>query len=273
MNKLIVAAAAALAFVFALPVSARDKREPLQVALKVPPPPTSKQQAANLPSGAPARSIGLRVEDRRGGTAGAVIGQGTSDNEVLFPILATSDIDQYVDGVTRQIVGSWGIDTAGARDGTLLLRYTQLNATHSGRAVGATYIGEVKLNYVLANRSGKTVAEGSVSGYVDHYGKGRSVENVNEALADALRDAMTKLLNENGFRKIWADSFTAVSATPAGGDRTAASGRSERPKKGAGAASTKSIEARLQRLEELYAKGTITKDEYDRQRAAIVGEL
>lgn len=278
MNKPIVRLAAAfamLALVAIQPAFARgDKdREPLQVALNIPAA-TGKAQPVNLPTGAPARSIGLRVEDGRGAAAGTVIGQGTSDDVVVFPILATNDIDHYVEGVASQTVASWGLDTASAKDGVLVLRYTQLSVTHRGRAVGATYVGEAKLKYELTNRAGRVVAEGNVSGAEDHYGKGRSVENCNEALRDGLRNALAQLLNEPGFRKVWSDSFVAAQPVSGGSGKQAAATEPAPARGGkAAGASSKTIEARLRKLEDLYKNGTITKDEYDRRRQEILSEI
>lgn len=246
---------------------AADNREPLRVQLQAPAAKTAAQNA----TGNPGRGVGLRVEDGRGDAAGAVIGRATSDDDVLFPIIATNEVAPFVQGVVQQTLLSWGIDSAAENDGTLRLRYTQLDINEKNRAVGATYIAEVKLDWTLLNRAGREVSHGSVYGTTDHYGKGRSVENVNETLSDAIKSALAQLANEPGFRKLWSDAFQneGVAETP----RASAPAKRARPAEKAADNSTRAIRIRLQKLDELYERKAITREEYEQRRAEILDEL
>ena len=165
---------------------AADNREPFSVRLQAPP----VKVAAPNPPGKAMRGVGLRVEDGRGDAAGAVIGHATSDDDVLFPIIASNEVTPFVQDVAQQALSGWGIDGAAAKDGTLRLRYAQFDIDEKNRAVGATYVAEVKLDWTLLNRAGREVSHGSVYGTTDHYGKGRSAENINETLSDALKSAV-----------------------------------------------------------------------------------
>jgi len=260
--------APALAGLFAFAVAhAADNREPLSVLLKAP----AASAAAAAVTGNPVRGIGLRVEDGRGEAAGAVIGRATSDDDVLFPIIASNEVTPFVRGVVQQTLSGWGIDSAAAKDGTLRLRYAQFDINEKNRAVGATYVAEVKLDWALLNRAGREVSHGSVYGTTDHYGKGRSVENVNETLSDALKSALAQLANEPGFRKLWSDAFQNESAAEA--PRTSTPAKRARPVERAAGNSTRGIQIRLQKLDELYERKAITREEYEKRRAAILDEV
>jgi len=253
-------------FVFAV-AQAAENREPFHVSLRAP----AAKATAPAKTGNSAYGIGLQVEDGRGDAAGAVIGRATSDDEMLFPIIASNEVTPFVQGVVQQTLSDWGIDSAASKDGMLRLSYSQFDINEKDRAVGATYVAEVKLDWTLRNRAGREVSRGSVHGTTDHYGRGRSVENVNETLSDALKSALAQLSNEPGFRKLWSDAFQkdGVAETPRA---TAPAKRARSPEKAAGN-STRSLEIRLQKLDELYERKAITREEYERRRAAILDEV
>jgi len=256
-----------LAGLFAIAsAQAADNREPLHVQLKAPLAKSEVQATGN-----PARGIGLRIEDGRGDAAGAIIGRATSDDDVLFPIIASNAVTPFVQDVVQRSLAGWGIDSAKAQDGALRLRYVQFDINEKNRAVGATYVAEVKLDWALLNRAGREVSHGSVYGTTDHYGHGRSAENINETLSDALKGALAQLSNEPGFRKLWSDAFQneGVAAAPRAAPPTK---RTKAAAKPAGN-STRSLEIRLQKLDELYERKAITREEYEKRRAAILDEV
>lgn len=252
---------------------AADNREPLHVQLKMPVVKAAKQAATNDP----ARGVGVRIEDGRGNAAGAVIGRATSDDDVLFPIIASNAVTPFVQDVVRQSLSGWNIDTAAAKDATLQLRYSQFDINEKNRAVGATYVADVKLDWTLFNRAGNDVAHGSVRGSTDHYGRGRSAENISETLSDALKDALAQLSNDSGFRKLWSDGFQNEGVVEA--PRASAPAKAAKPAKRERAAekpparSARNLEIRLQKLDELYERKAITREEYDQRRAAILDEI
>lgn len=244
---------------------AATERKPLQVQLAIKRAPAETTPPVPIP-GAQERSVALRIEDGRGADAGAVIGQAVNDGVVVYPIFATNDIDKYVEDITRGVLASWGLRIGEPTHGTLTIRYTKFNVAHNNRAVGATYVGDTTIAYTLTNRLGRVLAKGSFSGNVDHYGRGRSVEACNEALSESLADALSRMLNDADFRKVWSASPAVVDAAPAKTAKPAAAA-----KKGGG--STKSIESRLRQLEELRKNNAITQDEYEKRRAAILDEI
>lgn len=252
---------------------AADNREPLHVQLKMP----AVKAARQVATSDPARGVGLRIEDGRGNAAGSVIGRATSDDEVLFPIIASNAVTPFVQDVVRQSLSGWNIDTTAANDATLQLRYAQFDINEKNRAVGATYVAEVKLDWTLLNRAGNDVAHGSVHGTTDHYGRGRSPENIGETLADALKDALAQLSNDAGFRKLWSDGFQNDGVVDA--PRASAPAKPVKPVKRERAAekppahSARNLEIRLQKLDELYERKAITRGEYDKRRAAILDEI
>lgn len=252
---------------------AEDHHEPLHVPLKMPVAKTAKQAATS----GPARGVGLRIEDGRGSAAGSVIGRATSDDDALFPIIASNEVTPFVQDVVRQSLSGWNIDTAAAKDATLQLRYSQFDINEKNRAVGATYVAEVKLDWTLLNRAGNDVAHGSVHGTTDHYGRGRSAENISETLSDALKDALAQLSNDSGFRKLWSDGFQNEGVVEA--PRASAPSKSAKPVKHERAAekppvhSARNLEIRLQKLDELYERKAITREEYEKRRAAILDEI
>lgn len=254
-----------LGLAFAGNAAAAPDRTPLQVPLAVKGIPNAAQPVP-IP-GAQERSVALVVQDGRGAEAGSVIGQAVNDGVVVYPIFATGDVTQYVEEITRNVLGSWGLRIGEPTHGTLTVRYTKFNVAHNNRAVGATYVGSAAIQYTLVNRLGKELAHGSFSGSVDHYGRGRSVEGCNEALSESLADALARMLNDPGFRKVWSTSPAIADAAPAPKPAKAA------PPPRKADLSTRSIEGRLRKLDDLLKSGAITQDEYDKRRTAILNEI
>jgi hypothetical protein len=250
---------------------AATDRSPMQVAL------TAKQASSGATETSPIagsqdRSFALRIEDGRAPGAGQQIGEALDDGTPVFPIIATGNPAKFVEDVTRSVFATWGLHLGDPTSGTLALRFSKLNVAHNNRAVGATYIGDVTIDYTLLNRQGRVAAKGSFSGNVDHYGKGRSVENVNEALNEALGGALAQMLADAEFRKAWATAHDApVEAEPAQAASAPRESKAKPERKEN--ASTRSLEQRLRTLKTLLDNGTITQDEYDKRRAALLEEI
>ncbi|MBO9663529.1 YajG family lipoprotein [Dokdonella sp.] len=248
------------------PATAAPERRPLQVQLAVKGNLAEIAQPNPIP-GAQERSIALRIEDGRGASAGAVIGQAVNDGVAVYPIFATNDVTKHVEDITRSVLANWGLHIGEPTNGTLTVRYTKFSVTHNNRAVGATYVGDSTVEYTLTNRLGRVLSKGSFSGNVDHYGKGRSVDGCNEVLSESLADALSRMLNDPTFRKVWSTAPEVADAPPA------KPAKSTKPAAGAGKKGAGSLEARLRKLDELYKNGAITQDEYDKRRAAILNEI
>ncbi|MBZ0222931.1 MAG: DMAP1-binding domain-containing protein [Dokdonella sp.] len=274
---------------------AADKRDPLRIALKAPAHVETEFEMESVP----ARSLGVRVDAGACQVAGGIIGHASSDEERLYPIIATNALAPFIEEVARKVLTDWGLDTSSATDGNLQLRCEQLSIEHRNRAVGATYAGEVRLEWNLLNRSGQDVAHGVVTAAVDHYGLGRSAINVNQTLADTIGSALDQASNEPGFARLWSDSFQKFAAqapaessppvkAPAAKARSSKSApvRSTVPKAAPAApvastpapeeerpaASTRSVEERLRELDGLYERKAITRAKYEKRRAQILDE-
>ena len=256
---------ALLAFA-AAEAGAEVERRPLQIQLSAKPLPADAVQA-NPIAGAQERGIALHVEDGRPGHEGAVVGQAVNDGTVVYPIIATGDVNRYVEDVARNVMASWGLKVGEAALGTLTVRYTHFNVAHNNRAVGATYVGDTTIEYSLANRAGRVLAKGTASGNVDHYGKGRSAEGCNEALSESLANALSRMLDDADFRKVWSMPAQAVDAPPEA--KPAPKAALPKGAKSGG----KSLEARLRRLDELHGNGAISDDEYKQRRKEILDEI
>lgn len=261
-----VAALIGLALVHS--VDAAPDRTPLQVPLTVKSLPKSDQP--NPIPGAQERSIALVVQDGRGAERGSVIGQAVNDGVAVYPIFATNDVRAYAEEITRGLLGQWGLRVGEPTHGTLVVRFTRFDVAHNNRAVGATYVGNSTIEYTLSNRRGKVMARGTASGNVDHYGRGRSAEGVNEVLSESLANALSHMLNDSRFRLVWSNA-------PEVADAPSPAAKPAKPalpaKKAPVAGSTKSIESRLRQLDELLQGGAITQAEYDRRRTAILDEI
>lgn len=250
-------------------------RDPLQIVLREP---VAKKAAA--PATEAARGLDLRIDDGRGTAAGSGIGHGSNDGEALFPISASNAVTPFVEAIARRTLAGWNIDAASGADGTLRLRYTRLEVDAQAHAVGATYVGAVRLDWALLNRAGHEVSRGSAEGGMQHYGRSRSADNINEALAGALQAALGQLATDPAFRKLWDASFQsegappppAAPATPARRVKAAApatrADKAEETPSSAG-----QIMQRLRKLDELHERKAITREEYDKRRAAIIDEI
>lgn len=232
---------------------ARDSINELTLSLKFVP---QEGVQSNSPDLVPAmldKTAELRVEDGRGLANAADIGQGTNDDDKRFVIRATGDVRAYVEETSRRVMSDWGlkiITTPATR--ILNLRVMRFHVDESNKAVGSVYAAEVKLAYTLSDDNGRTLAQGAVSGEAHRYGRARSAENSNEVLSDALKEALAGTLSEPTLQSAWASGNAAASAKPA-------------PKE--------TPEERLRKLEDLYKKALITKEEYEKKRAEILKEL
>jgi hypothetical protein len=225
------------------------------LALKVPLTfdPQEGIEANNASIHAEARNtpIEVLVEDARGGEP-LTIGAGSDDDDDVFDIVATSDPVAFVRTNTHRVAKGWRVPLKEGADRTLHLRLMEFDVEESNKAVGSIYIATVAFRYSLM--SGRDVLmEGSVTGTAERFGRSASARNCNEVLSDALKDALAQIFDSSDVQKSW------ISGKPAPRD--------------ADADDEGTIEERLRKLEELYSKGVITKDEYDTKRADILSEL
>jgi len=252
LNTRPVITVAMLSLFMASGVTARDTRKELTVNLRFAP---QEGVQANSPDLTPAvleTTVAIRVEDARGGDAATTIGQGTNDDDQAFPIRASNDVDAYVADTVRQIGGGWGLKLADDSERVLTLRLTRFYVDESNKAMGSVYAAEVKVTYMLADRAGKKLIEGASSGTAHRYGRARSADNCNEVLSDSVKEAFANVLSEPRLQEAWSSGRTTGAA-----DKT----------------SHESVEERLRKLEDLFKKGLITKEEYDKKRAEILKDV
>ncbi|HEX7832883.1 MAG TPA: SHOCT domain-containing protein [Thermoanaerobaculia bacterium] len=246
--------AAALAFTFAFTVSARDTRKELNVTLKFAPQEGVQSNSPDLAAGVTEKPIALLVEDARGGDA-AVIGQGTNDDDATFPIRATSDVVPFIHETLKDVATNWGVKIDDGADRVLTIRLARFTVDESNKALGSVYEAEARLAFVLSDKSGKKLAEGSGSGSATRYGRARSADNCNEVLSDSLKEAFATVLSDSRLQDAWT------------------TGRASSASSSSTSAPAESVEERLRKLDELLKKGLITKEEYDKKRAEILKDI
>jgi hypothetical protein len=242
-----------MAALFAASLLARDTRQELTVNLKFAPQEGVASNSADVPPAMLDHPFELRVEDARGLSDALGIGQGTNDDDKAFPIRASAEVVGYLQETIGKMAGEWGMKTGQGGDRVLTVRVTRYFVEESNKAVGSVYSAEAKLAFVLADGSGKSLAEGAESGEAHRYGRARSADNCNEVLSDALKEAVANTLSDQRLQSAWVSGKGEAGASQA------------QP--------SESAEERLRKLDELLKKGLITKEEYDKKRAEILKDL
>jgi uncharacterized lipoprotein YajG len=237
---------------FASLAYARGNLKELTVALKFTPQEGVHSTSADLPPALLNEAVEIRVEDARKLEDPLVIGQGTGGDDKLFPIHADRDVIAFIQEMVTGVAKEWSLKQERPATRILTLQVTRFFIDESNKAVGSMYGSEVKFAFIIKDARGKNLAEGTGSGTAHRYGKAHSVENINEVLSDALKEAYANVLADKTLQTAW------VSGTPSGNT-------------GAHAADT--TEERLRKLDDLLKKGLITKGEYDKKRAEILKDM
>ncbi len=200
------------------------------------------------------------MQDGRESADPRIVGTGTNDDDLPFPIRAMTDVGQFVGEAVAQLATAQALKK-GSSDRVLQLRLTRFNVNESNKAIGSTYNAEVHFAYSLLDGQGRTLTEGATAGTAARYGRARSGENCAEVLSDALKDAFTKAIADPVLHRAWASGQpTPSAASPAGAGP-------------APAAAPGSIESRLKTVDDLFKRGVITAEEHATRRAAILKEL
>jgi len=251
--KLVHRATVALALVFAFTLSAKDARREMVVNLKFVPQESVQTTSPDLPQDLLDRGFELRLEDSRRLSDKAMIGEGTNDDDQTFPIRAGTDLIAYLNESLKGVSTAWALKDG--HDRVLTIAVSRFFVNESNKPLGSMYSAEVKLSYVLTSADGITLAKGIGSGEARRYGRSRSQDNCNEVLSDALKGAYAEVLGDTTLHTAW------ISGKPAAGSASSSAEPKETP------------EERLKKLEDLYKKGLITKEEYERKRAEILKAL
>lgn len=245
---------AALTLLISFDAAARGKD--LTVNLKFVPQEGVHSESPDLPPSMLERSYELRVEDGRSAADATRIGKGTDDDDEVFSINAGSDIVAYTKETMADVSADWGLKTADSSDRVLTVKIVRFFVEESNKALGSMYASEVKLSWILSDANGTKLAEGAGSGSAHRYGRARSADNCSEVLSDALKEAFGDVLASHNLQTAWTSGKAA-----AGGGAAASSGD-----KG-------SVEERLRKLDDLYKKGLITKEDYEKRKAEILKDV
>jgi hypothetical protein len=245
-----------------LALSAQDK--PITTSLKFKPQEGVSKNAPLLPDGFKDKSVAIKVVDGRKVKTPGTIGEGTGDEDRVFPILTEDDVVRYATDVLIQVAEQWGMNTRGnPADRILTVKLANFYVTESNKAVGSMYSGDVTVNYSLADSRGKTLASGTVSGDSKRYGRARSRDNYSEVLSDAMKAAYSSMFDDQPLQDAWMSGKSSGSSRPI----EAAGSKSSAP------CDDLTPEQRMKRLDDMLKKGMITKDEYNSKRAEIVKML
>lgn len=236
-----------------LNAASQEGPKELLVTLKFVPQESVSTASVALPSSVLNRTVELRVEDGREVLDPRVIGDGTDDDDLPFPIKSRTDVAQFVGATIDALATAHALKKGTPADRVLQLRVTRFNVRERNKAVGSTYAAEAHLLYVLVDGAGTTLSEGASAGTASRYGRARSEGNCTEVLSDALKDAFVKMLTDSALRQAWASGQPLPSA--------------QSP------AATATIEERLKVLDDLLKRGVITTEEHAARRAAILKQL
>ncbi|MDP9192738.1 MAG: SHOCT domain-containing protein [Acidobacteriota bacterium] len=239
-----------------IPLDASARGNDLTVNLKFVPQEGVHSESPDIPPSMLERSYELRVEDGRSAADAQRIGKGTDDDDDVFTITAGSDVIAYTRETLQGIGADWGLLSSDPKARILTVKVSRFFVEESNKALGSMYASEVKLSWILSGADGTKLAEGAGSGSAHRYGRARSADNCSEVLSDALKEAFTDVLASQSLQTAW------TSGKAAAGSAAAA------PPEDKG-----SVEDRLRKLDDLYKKGLITKEDYETRKAEILKDV
>jgi hypothetical protein len=148
------------------------------------------------------RPAEIRVDDARVQPESAVIGEGNAGDK-LYQIRAVDEPVKYLRETLLRIAATQGLASPVPANRQFRIRVVRFWISHAEKVVGAKYAAEVSLAYGLTDKAGSTLAEGTKVATATHYGRGRSPDNCNEVLSDALKEAFLKVLDDQKLRDAW----------------------------------------------------------------------
>ena len=101
------------------------------------------------------------------------------------------------------VAGQWGVRTDAHSDRILAINITRFFIDESNKALGSVYSTEVSLAWTLEDARGNSLTEGVGSGSAHRYGRAHSLENINEVLSDALKEAFANVMNDSNLQRAW----------------------------------------------------------------------
>lgn len=195
----------ALALIALVPAAASAKKNDPNIQLAYTPT-TGVAEASAVPtSDMRDVDVALRVEDDRAGDDARVIGNRTDDDDRRVDLVATNDVEEFVQSALVRQAREWSFPIVDQDDADLVLavKLTQLRIEETNQAVGATYEAWCTFEFELRERSGKEKWSGLFKGDATRYGKKYSEGNTNEVISDAIAEALAYGLSDSGLRKAW----------------------------------------------------------------------
>lgn len=175
---------------------------------------TDATSSPKLAEGLTSRPINLAFKDGRPASEVGLVGEGTDDDDHLFPWKSTTPVVEFANGVLVRIAQGWGVRIEPGSPLTLDVRLIRFFISEKDQAVGSSYAAEVRLAYELRGRAGDILNSGVASGDASRYGRKRSADNCNELLSDAMKQAYASLFDQQGLQAAWSGKAPGVDAKP-----------------------------------------------------------
>ncbi len=201
-------AVAVLAACLQADVILADSIEEMRLELQFVPQETTGSSNPVLSEGLVGRPIRFILEDARPPAEKTRVGEGTDDDDQVFPWQTSTPVLPFATEVFHRTAGGWGIQIEEAADLILSAKLTRFFVTEKDQAVGSSYTAEVRLTFFLKDPNGTTLADGAASGDARRYGRKRSGENCNEVLSDAMKEAYANLLDQRTLQESWSGRRT-----------------------------------------------------------------
>ena len=198
----------------AIGLSRADSVKERTLALQFVPQDTTGSRSPTLGEGITSRPAGLTFEDKRPPSEVALVGEGTDDDDHLFPWRSTTPIPDFAKEVFVRTVQGWGVRIEEGTDLTLVVRLTRFFVSEKDQAVGSSYTADVRVAFELKGRDGTLLSSGVASGDARRYGRKRSADNCNEVLSDAMKEAYANVFDQPGLQAAWSGKEVRSSTKP-----------------------------------------------------------
>jgi hypothetical protein len=192
-----------LTIVTAIGPSSADSVKERSLTLQFAPQESAGSSSPTLGEGMNARPVGLVFEDKRPPSEAGVVGEGTDDDDHLFPWRSTTSIHEFTKEVFVRTVQGWGIRIEEGTDLILVVRLTRFFVSEKDQAVGSSYTADVRVAFELRTHDGELLSSGVASGDATRYGRKRSADNCNEVLSDAMKESYASLFDQPGLQAAW----------------------------------------------------------------------
>jgi hypothetical protein len=199
---------------FAAGILYADSVKERTLTLQFMPQDNDETSSPRLAEGLAARPIDLTFKDGRPSSEAGLVGEGTDDDDHLFPWMSTNPVVEFAKGVLVRTAQGWGVRIEPGSPLTLEVRLTRFFISEKDQAVGSSYAAEVRLAYELKGRDGDILMTGVASGDASRYGRKRSADNCNELLSDAMKKAYAGLFDQQGLQAAWSGKAPGVDAKP-----------------------------------------------------------